>query len=294
MNGRIVDSCLVLAVEADGAEITTVEGLAVGGRLTPLQQAFLDKGAVQCGFCIPGQLVAATDLLARNPHPTVAEVQEGLAGNLCRCACYVQITDAVLAAAEGRRAMSADTVGGSPARVGGVGRVTGLQQYVADIRLPDVLQAKLVTLARAPVPGSSRSTRAPPSEVPGVRLVDDRGRPAPAGPALRAAVQRPAGPRRRGDEVPRRAGGGSRGRDRRTRPRRPPASSRSSTRSCRPSSRSRPPSTRRPRSSRTRRCARTTPWPRTNVLREHRVGWGDVDAAHRRPRRRADATRSRW
>ena len=100
MDGRIVDSCLVLAVEADGAEITTVEGLAPDGRLTPLQQAFLDKGAVQYGFCTPGQLVAATDLLARTPRPTVEEIAEGLAGNLCRCGCYVQITEAVLAAAE--------------------------------------------------------------------------------------------------------------------------------------------------------------------------------------------------
>lgn len=99
LNGRIVDSCLVLAVEADGGEVLTVEGLADGGRLSPLQQAFLDKGAVQCGFCIPGQLVAAHDLLERNPHPSIAEVQEGLAGNLCRCACYQQITEAVLATA---------------------------------------------------------------------------------------------------------------------------------------------------------------------------------------------------
>jgi len=100
VDGRPVDSCLVLAVEADGAEITTVEGLAAEGRLSPLQQAFLDTGAVQCGFCIPGQLMSATALLAENPHPTVPEVQEGLAGNLCRCAGYLQITEAVLAAAE--------------------------------------------------------------------------------------------------------------------------------------------------------------------------------------------------
>ncbi len=99
LDGRIVDSCLVLAVEADGGEVATVEGLALEGRLTPLQEAFLDKGAVQCGFCIPGQVMAADDLLRRIPHPTVPEVQEGLAGNLCRCACYEQITDAVLAVA---------------------------------------------------------------------------------------------------------------------------------------------------------------------------------------------------
>jgi aerobic-type carbon monoxide dehydrogenase small subunit (CoxS/CutS family) len=100
LDGRIVDACLVLAVEADGSEITTVEGLADGGRLSALQQAFLDKGAVQCGFCTPGQLMAAHDLLQRTPHPTVPQVQEGLAGNLCRCGCYMQIAEAVLATAE--------------------------------------------------------------------------------------------------------------------------------------------------------------------------------------------------
>ena len=101
VDGRIVDSCLMLAVEADGAEILTVEGLAQDGQLSPLQQAFLDKGAVQCGFCTPGQLTAAQALLDGNADPSVAEIQEGLAGNLCRCGCYFQITEAVLSAAEG-------------------------------------------------------------------------------------------------------------------------------------------------------------------------------------------------
>lgn len=94
-----VDSCLMFAVEADGATVTTVEGLAVGDGLHPLQQAFLQTGAAQCGFCIPGQLIAAQALLALNPHPTRAEVEDGLAGNLCRCAGYGQIIEAVLAAA---------------------------------------------------------------------------------------------------------------------------------------------------------------------------------------------------
>jgi len=94
-----VDSCLMLAVEANGATVTTVEGLATGDRLHPLQQAFLDTGAAQCGFCIPGQLISATALLELNPHPTRADVEEGLAGNLCRCAGYEQIIEAVLAAA---------------------------------------------------------------------------------------------------------------------------------------------------------------------------------------------------
>ena len=102
IDGKPVNSCLVLAVEADGAEVGTVEGLAADDRLDRLQAAFLEKGAVQCGFCIPGQLMAAHDLLGRNPRPTTADIQEGLAGNLCRCGCYEQITEAVHAAAEGQ------------------------------------------------------------------------------------------------------------------------------------------------------------------------------------------------
>jgi aerobic-type carbon monoxide dehydrogenase small subunit (CoxS/CutS family) len=100
LDGQSVDACLVLAVEADGARVTTVEGLAHDGRLDPLQRAFLDTGAAQCGFCIPGQLVSARALLADNPHPTRADVEDGLAGNLCRCAGYEQIIEAVLAAAD--------------------------------------------------------------------------------------------------------------------------------------------------------------------------------------------------
>ena len=97
---RAINSCLVLAAEADGQEIQTVEGLDANGRLAALQDAFLEHGAVQCGFCIPGILMAATFLLATNPEPTVAEIQEGLAGNLCRCAGYHRIIDAVGAAAK--------------------------------------------------------------------------------------------------------------------------------------------------------------------------------------------------
>jgi aerobic-type carbon monoxide dehydrogenase small subunit (CoxS/CutS family) len=102
VDGRTVDSCLVLAVEVDGAELTTVEGLATDGELAPIQQAFLDKGAVQCGFCIPGQLLSACALLAEHEHPTPSEIEEGMAGNLCRCGCYQQITDAIVAVSEAR------------------------------------------------------------------------------------------------------------------------------------------------------------------------------------------------
>ncbi len=100
VDGRSVDSCLVFAVEADGSQVVTVEGLAREGELSPLQGAFLDHGAVQCGFCIPGQVVSGHVLLQSNPHPTPAEVEEGIAGNLCRCGCYRQIMDAILATAE--------------------------------------------------------------------------------------------------------------------------------------------------------------------------------------------------
>jgi carbon-monoxide dehydrogenase small subunit len=103
LDGRIVDSCLVLAVEADGHEVTTVEGLAPEGTLTRLQQSFLDEGGVQCGFCIPGQVMAADDLLRRTPQPTIAQIEDGLAGNLCRCGCYEQIIAAVQAAAQETR-----------------------------------------------------------------------------------------------------------------------------------------------------------------------------------------------
>jgi aerobic-type carbon monoxide dehydrogenase small subunit (CoxS/CutS family) len=101
VDGRAVNSCLVLAIEVDGATVTTVEGLAPDpGRLSRLQDAFLERGAVQCGFCIPGMVVSAQYLLATNPSPTVEEVREGLSGNLCRCAGYNRIVDAVLAAAQ--------------------------------------------------------------------------------------------------------------------------------------------------------------------------------------------------
>ena len=95
VDGTSVDSCLVLAVETDGTSVTTVEGMATDAGLDPLQAAFLATGAAQCGFCIPGQLIAARALLALHPHPTRAEIEDGLAGNYCRCAGYEQIIEAV-------------------------------------------------------------------------------------------------------------------------------------------------------------------------------------------------------
>ena len=108
VDGTSVDSCLMLGVEAHGASITTVEGIARGDRLDPLQEAFLETGAAQCGFCIPGQLLSARALLDEMPHPTRTQIEEGLAGNLCRCAGYEQIMEAVeLAAARDGTAVRA-------------------------------------------------------------------------------------------------------------------------------------------------------------------------------------------
>jgi carbon-monoxide dehydrogenase small subunit len=102
VDGHSVNSCLMLAVEADGAAVTTVEGLAVDGHLDPLQTAFLDNSAAQCGFCIPGQLMSATALLDEIADPSDEQIQEALAGNLCRCAGYEQIFAAVRQAARER------------------------------------------------------------------------------------------------------------------------------------------------------------------------------------------------
>ena len=101
LNGRAVNSCLVLAVECDGEAVTTIEGLGVDGQLDPVQQAFVETGAVQCGFCIPDMIVAARYLLSTTPSPSEDEIKEGLAGNLCRCAGYSRIIQAVVLASKG-------------------------------------------------------------------------------------------------------------------------------------------------------------------------------------------------
>ena len=99
LDGELVCSCLVLTAQAHGHDVVTVEGLAVGGKLHAVQEAFADAGAVQCGFCTPGFVVAAADLLRRTPDPTDDEIREALSGNLCRCTGYQKILDAVHAAA---------------------------------------------------------------------------------------------------------------------------------------------------------------------------------------------------
>jgi aerobic carbon-monoxide dehydrogenase small subunit len=108
LDGEAVKSCTVLAAQADGAEVTTIEGLAPSfEELHPLQEAFWKHHGLQCGYCTPGMIMAAADLLARNPHPSEDEVRHGLEGNLCRCTGYHNIVEAVMAAAEQLRAAEA-------------------------------------------------------------------------------------------------------------------------------------------------------------------------------------------
>ena len=113
MNGELVNSCLVPVLQAEGAEVQTVEGLSANG-LHPLQKAFLEQGGAQCGICTPGMLMAAAQLLERNAHPNLDEIREGLAGNLCRCTGFMRIFESVLAAAT--QAVEGSAQKGSDAR----------------------------------------------------------------------------------------------------------------------------------------------------------------------------------
>ena len=99
MNGELIASCLVLAPQADGAVITTIEGIGEGENLDPIQEAFIETGAVQCGFCTPGMILAAKKLIEENTHPSEGEIKRGISGNLCRCTGYQKIFDAIKLAA---------------------------------------------------------------------------------------------------------------------------------------------------------------------------------------------------
>lgn len=110
IEGRRALSCLTLAIACQGKKILTIEGMEADGRLHPIQQAFIDKGAIQCGFCTPGMVMAAKALLDENPDPTVEQIKRGLSGNLCRCTGYVKIVDAVQEAARRMRAAQSQEV----------------------------------------------------------------------------------------------------------------------------------------------------------------------------------------
>jgi carbon-monoxide dehydrogenase small subunit len=111
LNGEAVKSCTLLAVQADGAEVTTIEGLATEGELHPIQNGFWEKHGLQCGFCTPGMIMASYQLLKNNPNPSEAEIRKGLEGNICRCTGYQNIVRAVQQAAEEMRATASEPVG---------------------------------------------------------------------------------------------------------------------------------------------------------------------------------------
>jgi len=152
--GEAVKSCTYLARRAAGKRVETIEGLAVGGRLHPLQQAFIDAGAIQCGFCTSGLIMAAKALLDRNPHPTRAEICDALDKNLCRCTGYTKVIRAIEAVAGGQQlpsvgAQSGSPVGGSFTRPDAVGKATGALRYTADLAFPDMLHARVLRSAHA-------------------------------------------------------------------------------------------------------------------------------------------------
>jgi aerobic carbon-monoxide dehydrogenase small subunit len=110
MDGRVVNSCIVLAVDANGKEITTIESLSQIGKLHPIQEEFIARGAIQCGFCTPGMILSAKALLDQNPNPTEFEVKKAISGNFCRCTGYVRIVTAILSAAERLRSENDERV----------------------------------------------------------------------------------------------------------------------------------------------------------------------------------------
>src|SRR6266581_4457093 len=175
LDGELVNSCLVPAVEADGHEVTTIEGLATAGRLDPVQQAFADNFASQCGYCTPGMIMTAKALLARNHHPSEAEIRDGIRGNLCRCTGYAKIVQAISAAA-GATVTSQDrpgahaTVGRSVRRIDADEKVTGKAAYAHDMALPGMVYGEIL---RSPL-AHARITRidtARVRELPGVLAV---------------------------------------------------------------------------------------------------------------------------
>ena len=152
LDGRPVNSCLVLAATAAGREVTTVEGLSQGSSLDPLQRSFHAHGAAQCGFCTPGMLLSAKALLDAKPDPTIAEIREAISGNLCRCTGYVKIVEAIAAVCR-RRHEAADhkpppgktgagIVGQRMPRIDGLGHVTGTTRFTDDLSLPGMLFAR--------------------------------------------------------------------------------------------------------------------------------------------------------
>ena len=150
LEGKPINSCLMLAVEAEGKDILTIEGLAKNGQLHPLQEAFIKTGAFQCGFCTPGMLLSAKALLDANSNPQEEEIKKAMAGNICRCTGYVKIIDAVnlavrwLSHPEERVDLSITGIGKSLTDTDGVAKVTGSLPFADDLYLENMLYGKIV------------------------------------------------------------------------------------------------------------------------------------------------------
>ena len=175
LDGTTVYSCSQLAVWADGREVSTVEGLANGTQLNPLQQRFVEHDGPQCGFCTAGQLMSASALLDETPSPTREQVREGMVGNICRCSNYNRYVEAVLdgASPDAASARALTSVGAVTPRIDGPERVTGQARYTGDVQLPDMLYARVL---RSPHPHArvrGIDTRLA-ERLPGVRAVISR------------------------------------------------------------------------------------------------------------------------
>ena len=225
MNGEAVKSCTVLAVQADGAEVITIEGLGTEDDLHPMQEAFWNNHGLQCGYCTPGMIMASAALLQENPNPTEDEVRHALEGNLCRCTGYHNIVKAVLDAACQERlgGIGMSIVGDPPnGHVGQVMRrkedprlITGRARYIDDISLPGTLWAALVRSPEAHAKIVSIDTSAAAELAGRPRGVHRRGHVRPGRPAaLRVGAARGRGPE------PRALAAGPRHRQPRRRPRR--------------------------------------------------------------------------
>jgi len=173
LDGEAVKSCLVLAVAADGHEVTTIEGLASDGAMHPLQKAFIAKGAIQCGFCTPGMVMAAKALVDANPDPTDDDIKTALGGNLCRCTGYTRIIDAGDAVAEPDSGHDLEThavVGRSVPRRDAPAKVTGRAVFTEDIRMPNMLYGRILTSPHAHALVTSIDT-SKAEALPGVKAV---------------------------------------------------------------------------------------------------------------------------
>jgi len=192
LDGRAVRACRTLVGKVSGRRVTTIEGIGAPARLHPLQRAFVENGAVQCGFCTPGLIVSAKALLDRNPHPSREQVVRALSGNLCRCTGYVRVIDAVMSASAVLRGqpshgfdLPAGVIGGDPLRADAVDKVTGRTRFAGDIKLPGMLVAVVLRSphAHARIVDVDTSTALQvagvnavytAADIPGVRAFTDR------------------------------------------------------------------------------------------------------------------------